>query len=150
MAANGLATDFVQDNQSLSRLAGTVRGLHLQAPPFAQAKLVRVARGAVRDVAVDVRPGSPTYGRWVFADLSAENGQQIFVPRGFAHGFCTLEPDTVVCYKVDGAYDRDSERGIRFDDPQLAIDWGMPADAVTLSDKDAALPRFQDYVDVFA
>ena len=139
----GKHTDFVQDNQSLSRRAGTVRGLHLQVAPHAQAKLVRVLVGAVIDVAVDLRAGSPTYGEWVSAELSARNGAQLLVPRGFAHGFRTLVDDTEVAYKVDGFYDRDSERGIRFDDPALGIDWGGAGDIV-LSQKDAALPAFED------
>lgn len=142
-AAAGLSQTFVQDNQSFSRQAGTVRGLHLQVAPYAQAKLVRVLAGAIIDVAVDVRAGSPTYGHWVSAELSAENGAQLLVPRGFAHGFRTLVPDTEVAYKVDGFYDRASERGIRFDDPDLAIDWGPPAQFL-LSEKDRALPAFRD------
>lgn len=143
LAASGIALDFVQDNQSLSRQAGTVRGLHLQVAPYTQAKLVRVVAGAIVDVAVDVREGSPTYGRWVSADLSAENGRQLLVPRGFAHGFRTLVSDTEVLYKVDGFYDRASERGIRFDDGDLGIDWGPPAD-ILLSAKDRELPSFRD------
>ncbi|MEM7693786.1 MAG: dTDP-4-dehydrorhamnose 3,5-epimerase [Pseudomonadota bacterium] len=140
----GVTPGFVQDNQSVSHSVGTVRGLHFQAPPFAQAKLVRVLAGAVLDVAVDLRRGSPTYGRWVSAELSADNGVQIFVPRGFAHGFVTRTPDTIVAYKVDAHYDRESDGGIHFADPDLAIDWGVaPADAV-LSDKDRALPAFAD------
>ncbi len=142
-AAAGIDLDFVQDNQSLSRPAGTIRGLHLQVAPHAQAKLVRVVAGAILDVAVDVREGSPTRGRWVSAELSAENGRQLLVPRGFAHGFVTLVPDTEVVYKVDGIYDRGSERGIRFDDPELAVDWGGPGPFV-LSEKDRALPAFRD------
>lgn len=150
LADAGLVVDFVQDNQSLSRTVGTVRGLHFQAPPFAQAKLVRVAQGRVLDVAVDIRKSSPTYGKWVSAELSAENGAQLFVPRGFAHAFITREPDTVVCYKVDGFYDKASEGGIRFDDPELAIDWGIdPKDAV-LSEKDLALGYLRDLPAVFA
>jgi dTDP-4-dehydrorhamnose 3,5-epimerase len=148
-AEAGLEAAFVQDNQSLSKAPGTIRGLHFQAPPHAQAKLVRVAFGAVLDVAVDIREGSETYGRWVSAELSDENGAQLFVPRGFAHAFCTRVANTAVCYKVDGFYDKESEGGIRFDDPDLAIDWGIdPADAV-LSDKDRALPRLRDLGAVF-
>ena len=149
MERAGLDLAFVQDNQSFSRPAGTVRGLHLQAPPFAQAKLVRVARGAIRDVAVDLRRGSPTYGTWVHRDLSEENGEQLLVPRGFAHGFCTLRVDTVVCYKVDAPYDRESERGVRFDDKTLAIDWGVEPSTAVLSEKDRKLPPLSEYVDVF-
>ncbi|WP_226584379.1 dTDP-4-dehydrorhamnose 3,5-epimerase [Acuticoccus sediminis] len=140
---NGITLDFVQDNQSLSRKAGTVRGLHLQVAPYAQAKLVRVVVGAIIDVAVDIREGSPTYGQWVSAELSAENGAQLLVPRGFAHGFRTLVPDTEVCYKVDGFYDRASERGIRYDDPELGIDWGPEAE-ILLSEKDKVLPLLKD------
>jgi len=150
LADAGFTTVFVQDNQSMSRAVGTVRGLHFQAPPHAQAKLVRVAHGAILDVAVDIRTRSPTYGRWVAAELSAENGAQLFVPRGFAHAFCTRAPDTLVCYKVDGFYDKASEGGIRFDDPDLAIDWGIaPQDAI-LSEKDMALGAFRDLGPVFA
>jgi dTDP-4-dehydrorhamnose 3,5-epimerase len=138
LAAAGVDADFVQDNQSYSAQAGTVRGLHFQAPPHAQGKLVRVLNGAVLDVAVDARSGSPTYGRWVAEELSAETGAQLWVPRGFLHGFVTLQPDTVVAYKVDGYYDRASDGAVRFDDPDLAIDWGVDAAAAVLSDKDAA------------
>lgn len=150
MAEAGLALDFVQDNQSLSRAVGTIRGLHFQAPPYAQAKLVRVVQGAIFDVAVDLRRASPTYGRWVGAELSAENGAQLLVPRGFAHGFVTREPDTAVCYKVDGFYDKASEGGIRFDDPDLAIDWGIDPAAAMLSEKDRELPAFGALGPIFA
>lgn len=149
MAAANLHHEFVQDNQSLSTAPGTVRGLHFQAPPHAQAKLVRVVQGAVLDVAVDIRRGSSTYGRWVAAELSAQNGHQLLVPRGFAHGFCTRAPDTAICYKVDGFYDKASEGGIRFDDPELGIDWGLPAEEVVLSEKDAQLPPFRDLGAIF-
>ena len=149
LADEGLVVDFVQDNQSLSRSVGTVRGLHFQAPPFAQAKLVRVAQGRVLDVAVDIRKSSPTYGKWVSAELSAEGGEQLFVPRGFAHAFITREPDTVVCYKVDGLYDKASEGGIRFDDPDLGIDWGIDPSKAVLSEKDLALGSFRDLLAVF-
>ncbi|WP_108663109.1 dTDP-4-dehydrorhamnose 3,5-epimerase [Acuticoccus kandeliae] len=145
----GLALDFVQDNQSLSEPKGTLRGLHFQAPPFAQAKLVRCVAGAILDVAVDIRSGSPTYGRWVSAELTAENGAQLLVPRGFAHGFVTLMPNTAVCYKVDNFYDKASEGGIRFDDPDLAIDWGIDNSAAVLSEKDRILPSFAELDPVF-
>jgi dTDP-4-dehydrorhamnose 3,5-epimerase len=140
--AAGISADFVQDNHSLSRERGTVRGLHYQAPPFAQAKLVRVLRGAIVDVAVDVRKGSATYGKWVKAELSAENGVQIFVPRGFLHGFATLEPDTEIAYKVDNYYSRECDGAVLWNDPDLAIDWGIAPDAAVLSAKDASAPAF--------
>jgi dTDP-4-dehydrorhamnose 3,5-epimerase len=142
MAAAGLPQTVVQVNESWSAKAGTVRGLHYQAPPFAQAKLVRVLQGRVLDVAVDFRRGSPSFGRWVGVELSAENRLMLNVPRGFLHGFVTREPNTVVGYFVDNAYHQPSEGSIRFDDPTLAIDWGIdPAEAV-LSEKDAAAPLF--------
>ena len=119
----GIKADFVQDNHSLSAVKGTVRGLHYQSPPFAQAKLVRVLRGAILDVAVDVRKGSATFGKWVSAELSAANGTQIFVPRGFLHGFATLEPDTEIAYKVDNYYSRECDGAVAWNDPDLAIDW---------------------------
>ncbi len=149
MAAAGLDIAFVQDNHSYSAAAGTVRGLHYQAPPAAQAKLVRVARGAVLDVAVDVRRGSPTYGRWVSEELSAENGVQLLVPRGFLHGFVTLVPDTDVLYKVDAPYAPDCDGAVRFDDPDLGIDWGIDPAGAVLSDKDAAAPLFRNFVTPF-
>ncbi len=127
-AAMGIGCEFVQDNQAFSAQAGTIRGLHFQTPPHAQAKLVRVLRGAVYDAAVDLRQGSPTYGKWCGARLTAEGGEQIFVPRGFAHGYCTLEPDTVVAYKVDAYYAPQSEAGLMWNDPDIGIDWTIPAD----------------------
>ena len=146
----GAKVNFVQDNHSYSADRGTVRGLHFQAPPFAQTKLVRVARGAILDVAVDIRPEASTFGTWVAEELSAENGAQLLVPRGFLHGFVTLVPDTEVLYKVDAFYDQASEGAVRFDDPDLGIDWGIdPRDAV-LSDKDAAAGRFRDLASPFA
>ncbi len=123
-AAAGLDLEFVQDNQSLSISRGTIRGLHFQTEPAAQAKLVRVSRGAILDVAADLRRGSPTFGHYVSEMLSAENGTQLFVPQGFAHGFCTIEDNTVVDYKVSDFFSPAHERGIRWDDPSLAIDWG--------------------------
>jgi dTDP-4-dehydrorhamnose 3,5-epimerase len=148
--AGGIRADFVQDNESLSETVGTIRGLHLQAPPFAQAKLVRVLDGAIFDVAIDVRRSSPSYGRWVGATLTAEGGEQLFIPQGFAHGFVTLAPGTRVAYKVDAVYDRDSERGIIWNDPDLAIDWSVAAGAAVLSDKDLVLPSFKDFDSPFA
>jgi dTDP-4-dehydrorhamnose 3,5-epimerase len=143
-AAIGIDAAFMQDNQSLSARAGTVRGLHCQVAPSVQGKLVRVVRGAIWDVAVDIRHGSPTRGRHVAAELSAANGAQLWVPGGFLHGFCTLEPDTEVLYKVTAPYDRAAERGVVWNDPDLALPWPVaPGDAV-LSDKDAALPRLAD------
>ncbi len=146
--AAGIAATFVQDNQSLSRQRGTIRGLHFQLAPEPQAKLVRVLAGAVFDVAVDLRAGSPTYGRWCGADLTAEGGEQLFIPIGFAHAFCTLEPDTVVAYKVDGFYNKGAEGGIRWDDPDIAIRW--PVADILVSDKDAVLPRLRDIADPLA
>ena len=145
----GITADFVQDNQSLSTKPGTVRALHFQVPPKPQAKLVRVLRGSIYDVAVDLRVGAPSYGRWVAHTLTAAEGEQLFVPRGFAHGFCTLEPDTEVAYKVDEFYAHECERGIAWDDPNLAIDWPVAKTDVVLSDKDRALPRFADFASPF-
>jgi len=135
---------FVQDNQSRSTKAGTIRGLHFQSPPAEQGKLVRVVRGAVFDVAVDIRRGSPTYGRFVSAVLSVENWAQLWVPSGFAHGFCTLEPDSEVIYKVTSYYSRGHDLGLAWDDPALAIPWPVAPDFATLSDKDRAQPRLKD------
>jgi dTDP-4-dehydrorhamnose 3,5-epimerase len=148
-AALGIACDFVQDNHSLSRKAGVVRGLHFQIAPFAQAKLVRVVRGSVLDAVVDIRRGSPTFGRHATVTLSGENGRQLFVPPGFAHGFRTLEPDTEVLYKVDAYYAPDHERGLRWDDPALAIPWPAMGDAAEVSDKDRGWPSLSDLEDVF-
>ena len=144
MADAGFDIAFVQDNQSFSAEAETVRGLHFQRPPHAQGKLVRCLSGRIRDIAVDIRRGSPTYGRWVAEELSAGNGAQLWVPRGFLHGFVTLEPETTVAYKVDGFYAADCEGAVRFDDPDLAIDWGIAPGRAVLSDKDAAAPAFRD------
>lgn len=149
MEEAGLDYDFVQDNHSYSAERGTVRGLHYQTPPMAQAKLVRVARGAILDVAVDVRKGSPTFGKWVSETLSAENGLQLLVPEGFLHGFITLEPDTDVLYKVNAFYAPDCDGAVRFDDPDLAIEWGIDPKDATLSTKDAAAPAFQDFATPF-
>jgi dTDP-4-dehydrorhamnose 3,5-epimerase len=132
----GIDAGFVQDNHSLSRETGTLRGLHLQTPPMAQAKLVRVARGRVFDVAVDVRAGSPTFRQWVGIELSAEKGNQLYIPVGFAHGFLTLEPDTEFLYKVSAPYSRPNDRSIRFDDPAIGIDWPIEINIDGLSAKD--------------
>ena len=147
MAEAGLDLAFVQDNESLSATKGTLRGLHYQAPPFAQAKLVRVAMGAILDVAVDARCGSPTFGRWVAEEISAENGAQILVPRGFLHGFVTLVPDTLVIYKVDNVYDGASDGSVAWNDADIGVDWGV-ADVV-LSDKDRKATAFRDWVSPF-
>jgi dTDP-4-dehydrorhamnose 3,5-epimerase len=144
LAAAGLDIDFVQDNQAFNARSGTVRGLHFQMAPHPQAKLVRVLAGAILDVAVDVRAGSPTRGRWVSARLTAEGGEQLFVPRGFAHGYCTLCDDVMLAYKVDGDYAPQTEGGVIWNDPDLAIDWPVPPDRAVLSDKDLVLPRLAD------
>jgi len=140
-AEAGIALPFVQDNQSLSSQKGVVRGLHCQVSPNVQGKLVRVLRGAIWDVAVDIRLGSPTYGRHAAAVLSAENWSQLWVPGGFLHGFCTLEPDTEVVYKVTAPYDRAAERGVIWNDPDLALPWPVSPGEAVLSDKDTVLPR---------
>lgn len=147
--AAGLHYDFVQDNQSLSAEVGTVRGLHFQLAPFAQDKLVRVVKGAILDVAVDIRKGSSTYGQHVAAVVSAEEWNQILVPIGFAHGFCTLEPDTEVIYKVTNFYSAEHDRGLLWNDPELGIDWPIAADKALLSDKDRKQPRLADLGDWF-
>jgi len=141
---------WVQDNQSWSVPKNVLRGLHFQAPPFAQDKLVRCVRGSILDVAVDIRTGSPTLGRWVSAVLTAEKGEQIFVPKGFAHGFLTLEPNTEVCYKVTNYYSGAHDGGLRWNDPDFAIDWGVAPNDVVLSDKDAAAPFWRDFQTPFA
>lgn len=140
MVEAGIEIGFVQDNHSLSAAAGTVRGLHFQTPPHAQAKLVRCGRGRLFDVAVDLRRGSPGYGRWTGVELSFENGRQLLVPAGFAHGFVTLEPDTEILYKCSDYYAPDCDAGIAWDDPEIGIDWPLSG-APLLSDKDAAAPR---------
>ena len=144
MAAVGIDAVFMQDNQSLSAQAGTVRGLHCQISPNVQGKLVRVLRGAIWDVAVDIRHGSASFGRHAVAMLSAANGAQLWVPPGFAHGFCTLEPDTEVLYKVTAPYDREAERGIAWDDPDLALPWPLETSGAMLSKKDLMLPRLSE------
>ena len=140
----GIAQTFIQDNQSFSASKGTVRALHLQLPPFAQAKLVRVLRGAILDVAVDLRKESPTYLKYAKFVLSAENRTQAIIPEGFAHGFCTLEPDTEVFYKVNNLYSVAHERGIRWNDPAVGIDWPVSETDAILSDKDKAAPYLSE------
>ncbi|MPZ57857.1 MAG: dTDP-4-dehydrorhamnose 3,5-epimerase [Rhizobiales bacterium] len=142
----GISLDFVQDNHALSQTAGTVRGLHYQGHPFAQDKLVRVVRGRIYDVAVDIRRASPTLGQWVAVELSADAWNQILVPIGFAHGLCTLEPDTEVIYKVTNYYSVDHDFGIRWNDPDLRISWPISEDQAQLSGKDRAQLFFTDVV----
>jgi dTDP-4-dehydrorhamnose 3,5-epimerase len=144
----GITFKFVQDNQSFSASTGTVRALHFQLPPAAQTKLVWPLQGRIFDVAVDIRLGSPTYGRWEGITLDAESGEQLLVPRGFAHGFCTLAPDTAVAYKVDDFYAPATESGFIWNDPDLAVDWPIAGEAV-LSDKDQKLGRFRDFKSPF-
>ena len=140
MAEAGLEIDFVQDNHSFSARAGTVRGLHFQAPPHAQAKLVRCGRGRLFDVAVDIRKGSPSYGQWAGAELSFDNGHQLLIPAGFLHGFVTREADTEILYKCADYYAPDCDGAVRFDDPDIGIDWGIAPESAVLSDKDARCP----------
>lgn len=140
----GIPGPFIQDNHAVSTTAGVLRGLHCQVGPNAQGKLVRCVKGAIYDVAVDVRHGSPTYGRWVGAEISAENWTQIWVPVGFLHAYLTLTPETEVIYKVTGAYDKAAERGVIWNDPDIGIEWPLPTDAVLLSAKDEVLPRLRD------
>jgi len=143
-AEAGIPGPFIQDNHALSTQRGVLRGLHLQVPPSAQGKLVRVVRGAIWDVAVDVRHGSASFGKWVAAELSAENWQQLWVPAGFLHGYCTLTEVTEVIYKVSGPYDRAAERGVIWNDPDLALPWPLPPGGPLLSEKDMVLPRFSE------
>lgn len=142
LAEHGLSPEFVQDNHSMSAAQGTLRGLHFQVPPHAQGKLVRCGRGALWDVAVDIRRGSPTYGQHVGVELSFENGKQLWVPAGFAHGFVTLQPDTEICYKCTDYYAPDADGGVRWD--SCGIDWPLQGDPV-LSGKDAVAPALADF-----
>ena len=144
-AAQGIDVSFVQDNHSFSANVGTIRGIHFQSPPHAQDKLVRCSRGAIIDYAVDLRKGSPTYGKFVAAELSAENGKQLFVPVGFGHAFVTIAPDTEVLYKVSDVYAPECDGGIRWDCPTIAIDWPLPPEGPTLSGKDTTLPVLAEF-----
>lgn len=139
LAERGITTEFVQDNHSLSTATSTVRGLHFQSPPHAQTKLVRCGRGRLFDVAVDIRKGSPTFGKWVGYELSSENGLQLLIPEGFLHGFVTREPDTEIIYKCSDYYAPECDGVVRFDDPDIGIDWGLSGEAI-LSEKDTKAP----------
>ena len=140
----GIDIEFVQDNQSISLEIGTLRGLHFQVSPKAQDKLIRVLQGRIYDVAVDIRRASPTCGRWIGLEISAEKWNQMFVPKGFAHGFVTLEPNTSVSYKVSEYYSQEHDRSIRFDDPHIGVNWPIDVSALTVSEKDAAAPMLVD------
>ena len=148
LADAGIDIDFVQDNHSLSAQVGTIRGLHFQGPPHAQAKLVRCGRGRLFDVAVDIRRGSPTFGQWYGAELSAENGVQLLIPAGFAHGFVTREADTEIVYKCSDYYAPQTEGAVRWDDPSVGIDWGI-AEPASISGKDAVAPLLADFESPF-
>jgi len=145
LSQNGIDIEFVQDNHSLSAAVGTVRGLHFQAPPHAQTKLVRCGRGVLFDVAVDIREGSPTYGKWFGIELSFENGKQLLIPAGFAHGFSTRALDTEIIYKCSDTYAPETEGALRYDDPDIGIDWGLGETKAILSDKDAAARAFAGF-----
>ena len=147
---HGVELEFVQDNESFSVSKGTLRGLHFQSPPFAQAKLVRVIQGAIFDVAVDIRHGSPHYGHHVAVWLDAEEGTQVFIPEGFAHGFCTLEPNTLIAYKVSSYYSPAHDLGLRWNDPAIAIDWPLSEPEIILSDKDKTHPSLTDLPPYFS
>ncbi|MBB3995883.1 dTDP-4-dehydrorhamnose 3,5-epimerase [Sulfitobacter undariae] len=149
MTAAGFSYDFVQDNHSVSASVGTLRGLHYQSPPHAQAKLVRCGHGALFDVAVDIRHGSPTYGQWTGVELSAENGKQLLIPAGFLHGFVTRLPDTEIIYKCTDYYAPECDGAVRYDDPEIGIDWGLDGADPVLSAKDAAAAALADIGTVF-
>jgi dTDP-4-dehydrorhamnose 3,5-epimerase len=149
MRQAGIDVRFVQENHTLSRIKGTIRGLHFQIGPAAQGKLVRCVRGSIFDVAVDIRRGSPTFGRHVSLILSTENWKQLYVPIGFAHGYCTLEPETEVTYKVTAYYDPASERGLAWDDPEIGIAWPVDGEKAVLVSRDRLHPRLSELSDVF-
>jgi dTDP-4-dehydrorhamnose 3,5-epimerase len=149
LSAAGIDIEFVQDNHSLSRAAGTMRGLHFQSPPHAQDKLVRCGQGALFDVAVDIRAGSPTYGQWTGQELTAENGRQMFIPKGFLHGFMTLLPDTEIVYKCSDFYAPACDGAVRWNDPAIAIRWPLESDPTAISPKDAAAPLLADFISPF-
>lgn len=149
LRARGVDLDFVQDNQSLSLQQGTIRGLHYQAPPHAQDKLVRCLRGVIYDVAVDARPGSATFGQWFGIELDHESGLQLLVPKGFLHGFITRSPAAEIAYKCSDIYAPECDGAVRFDDPDIGIDWGIPPDMAILSDKDRAAPLWRDWENPF-
>lgn len=144
MAEAGITTEFVQDNHSLSEQVGTVRGLHFQSPPHAQAKLVRCGRGCLFDVAVDIRKGSPTFGHWFGVELTFENGKQLLIPEGFLHGFVTRAPNTEIIYKCSDYYAPECDGAVRFDDPEIGVDWAMDGATAILSDKDRDAPLLRD------
>jgi len=146
----GIGCRFVQDTEPLSLKAGTIRGLHFQTPPVAQSKLIYVVRGAIFDVAVDLRRSSPTFGRWCGVRLAAGGSEQVFVPKGFAHGYCTLEDDTTVIYKVDELYDAQYDTGVGWNDPDIGVDWPLGPDRLTVSEKDAGLPMLRDISSPFS
>ena len=144
----GLNITFVQDNESKSRY-GVLRGLHFQLPPYTQSKLVRVVKGRVLDIAVDIRKGSPTYGKWVSCELTEDNNRQFFVPKGMAHGFCVLSEEAVFQYKCDDFYHPEAEGGIAWDDPDIAVQWPIPAEDISLSERDKHHPCFGDFISPF-
>ena len=149
-AEAGIELEFMQDNHSISKTTGTVRGLHFQAPPYCQAKLVRCGKGRLFDVAIDIRKGSLTYGKWVGYELSSENGLQVLIPSGFAHGFMTLEPSTEIAYKCSNFYFPKAEGTLRWDDPAIGIEWPLSVIAPALSEKDAATPSLEGFDSPFS
>ena len=144
----GHKINFVQDNESKSRY-GVLRGLHFQLPPYTQSKLVRVVKGRVLDIAVDIRKGSPTYGKWVSCELTEDNHRQFFVPKGMAHGFCVLSEEAVFQYKCDDFYHPEAEGGIAWDDPDIAVHWPIPVEDISLSERDRRHPRFKEFISPF-